>query len=107
MKEVTMLNIGDRLFVAGRFSDGSLGGYTRMLSAFEVLIDAGTYVLQMGEGTQYALKGRERYECNLRQRVARRLHDQLHEIERRQNKKINRRHVHWSNAMGRPVDDGE
>jgi hypothetical protein len=107
VKDITTVKIGERNFLTGKYSDGSFGGYTRMLSAFEVLVDAGTYVLQMGEGTQYALKGRERYECNLRQRVAKRLREQLHEIERKQNKGINRRYVHWSNSMGRPVDDGE
>ena len=107
MQDVTFINIGDRLFVTGKYSDGSLGGYTRMLSAIEALVDEGTYVLPMAEGTSYELKGRARYEVCLRMRVAKRLRDQLREIERAQNKKIRRRYVHWSNSEGRPVDDGE
>jgi len=78
-----------------------------MLCAFETLVTAGTYVLQMGERTPWELKGKERYECNLRQRVGKRLCGMLNEISRRQNKKIARQHVHWSNSLGRPVDDGE
>lgn len=107
MSELTTVKIGERNFLTGKYSDGSFGGYTRMLSAIATLVEAGTHVLQMGEGTPYALKGRERYECNLRQRVAKWLNDKLHEIARMQNKKINRRYVHWSNHEGRPVDDGE
>jgi len=107
VKDITTVKIGERNFLTGKYSDGSFGGYVRMLSAIEALVDEGTYVLPMAEGTSYELRGRARYEVCFRMRVARRLHDQLHEIERRQNKKINRRHVHWSNAMGRPVDDGE
>jgi hypothetical protein len=107
MKKIQTVKIGEKLFLAGECADGTVAGYAMMLNEFSNLVEAGTYVLAMGEGTPYALKGRERYECQLRMRVGKHLRAMLDKIARDQNKKMKRRYVHWSNCMGRFFDEGE
>jgi len=91
----------------GFFVDGrdTLDGRTRLLSAVYDLVSEGTYMLAFRK--EAALSGSATYALALRERVAERLRQKLHEIERAQNKKYSRRYVHWSNGLGRYVDDGE
>lgn len=105
LKQHTLL-IGRRgLFVAG---DSDLGTYTRVMNAILQVVEEDNYLLPMGEGTAYELKGDKRLKTQIRIRVARRIADQLNDIARVQNKKNGgRRHSSWSNREGRYVNDGE
>lgn len=108
MESIKTVNIGGMRFLLGDYAvDPSIGAYTRMLSAFARMVEDGTYALQMVDGSQYSIVGRQRYAYNLRQRVANRIHEKLATIASEQNKKCGRRYVHWSNSDGRFFDEGE
>ena len=92
------------IFMSG---ENRIGDYSKMLSLITDHISEGNYLLSFSEGTKYELTGRKRFEVQYRERVARHLHRQLDEIARHMNKKMHRQYVHWCNALGRYVDEGE
>ena len=96
--EIGYVVINDGFFMIG---DGDLGTECRILAHFAESLDFEQFRLACLPDFVAD------YGYHLRERVIRRIDARLRETTRMMNKIGGSQHVHWSNAMGRYVDDGE